>query len=42
MGVGCGGSVHGKSWFYEGSYKLVGKTGSEIDRLAEADHSCSE
>ena len=42
MGVGCGGSVHWKSWFCEGSYKLVEKPGSESDHLAEADHSCSE
>ena len=42
MGVGCGRSVRGKILFYEGSYKLVGKTGSEIDHLAEADHSCSK
>jgi hypothetical protein len=42
---GCrvrGVSERAKLWFYEGRYKLVGKTGSEIDHLAKADHSCSE
>ena len=42
MGVGCGRSERAKLWFYEGSYKLVGKTGSKVAHLAKADHSCSE